>query len=90
MTDNKIWFWDLETLDLFTATFKNRDTKEIKQLVISKSKDERVQLFKFLKEEVTGLIGFNSIYFDAQIIEFMFRNPEAGSRRNKKLRSVEN
>lgn len=76
MEDKKIWFWDLETLDIFTATFKNRDTKEIKVFVISKSRDDREELFKFLKEQVIGLIGFNSIYFDAQVIEFMQRNPE--------------
>ena len=79
MEDKKIWFWDLETLDIFTATFKNRETKEIKQFVISKSRDDRKEFFTFLKDKVLGLIGFNSIYFDAQVLEFMYRNPTVTS-----------
>ena len=61
MIRREIWFYDLETLDIFTATFMHRDRDETRQFVISKSKDERVQLLKFLQEEVTGLIGYNCL-----------------------------
>ncbi len=71
----KVWVYDLETLDLFTATFIDRDSDETRVFVISKDKDERESLFKFLNEEVSGLIGYNSVNFDGQVIEYMFRNP---------------
>jgi hypothetical protein len=73
----KVWFWDLETLSLFTATFVDRDSDEIKQFVIADYKDEREKLFNFLDNEVLGLIGYNSLFFDAQIIEFLYRHPQA-------------
>lgn len=70
----KVWFWDLETLDIFTATFIDRDSDEVRTFVITKDEDEREALFNFLDIEVAGLIGYNSIYFDAQVIEFIYRN----------------
>ena len=73
--NKRVWVYDLETLDIFTATFIDRDSEETRVLVISKSKDEREELFRFLKEEVSGLIGYNSVHFDGQVIEYMFRNP---------------
>lgn len=72
----RFWVWDLETLDIFTATFLDRDSDEVRTFVISKEKDERDLLFEFLNEEVAGLIGYNSIYFDAQIIEYIYRYPK--------------
>lgn len=71
----KIWIYDLETLDLFTATFLDRDSDEIKAFVISNTRDDREQLFNFLNTEVQGLIGFNNCSFDMQILEYMFRHP---------------
>lgn len=72
----KIWFWDLETLNIFTATFVDKDSNEIRTFVISNTKDQRKELFEFLETEVVGLIGYNSIFFDAQIIEYMYRYPK--------------
>lgn len=74
-----IWIYDLETLDVFTGTFLHRDTREIVQFVISDKRDDREQLFEFLRSRVKGLIGFNCITFDAQILEYLFRNPSATS-----------
>lgn len=73
----KKWFWDLETLDIFTATFVGYDTEEIKTFVINdrSGKNEKKELFEFLENEVHILIGYNSIFFDAQIIEYMYRYP---------------
>lgn len=71
----RFWVWDLETLDIFTATFLDRDSDETRVFVISKTKDERKELFKFLDTEVSGLIGYNSIFFDAAVIEYMYRYP---------------
>lgn len=72
----RVWCFDLETLDIFTATFLDRDSDEIRQFVITKTKDERKELFHFLDNEVAGLIGYNSIFFDANIIEYMYRYPD--------------
>ena len=73
--NKRVWVYDLETLDLFTATFIDRDSDDTRVFVISKDKDERESFFKFLNEEVSGLIGYNSINFDGQVIEYMYRNP---------------
>ena len=73
----KTFVYDLETLPgIFTATFIDKDSDEERVFVITKEKDERKHLFKFLKEEVLALIGYNCIHFDAQILEYMFRRPE--------------
>lgn len=71
----KTWVWDLETLDLFTATFVDKDSDETRVFVISKTKNDKKELFKFLENEVAGLVGYNSIHFDAQVLEYIYRNP---------------
>ena len=71
----KVWVFDLETLSIFTATFLDRDSDEVRVFVISNTRDNRKELFEFLDNEVSGLIGYNSIFFDAQVIEYMYRNP---------------
>lgn len=73
----KTYVFDLETLNIFTATFIDKDSDDKRIFVIADYKDERKELFNFLNNEVAGLIGYNSIYFDAQIIEFLYRNPNA-------------
>jgi hypothetical protein len=72
----RMWIYDLETLNLFTATFMDRDSDEVRTFVFSKDKDERPQMFKFLSNEVQGLIGYNCLHFDAQILEYMYRYPD--------------
>lgn len=76
----RVWFWDLETLDIFTATFEDRDSDEIRQFVISKTRDDRKALFEFLSTEVAGLIGYNSIFFDAQVLEYIYRYPDCSAK----------
>ena len=72
----KTYIWDIETLDIFTATFVDKGSDEKRVFVISKTKDERKELFEFLNTEIAGLIGYNSIFFDAQVIEYMYRYPD--------------
>ena len=52
----KTWIYDLETLDIFTATFVDKDSDETKAFVIADSKDERLELFQFLDTEVQYII----------------------------------
>lgn len=75
----KTWVWDLETLKIFTATFIDKDSDEIRTFVISDYKDQRKELFEFLSTEIAGLIGYNSLYFDAQIIEHIYRFPNCSA-----------
>lgn len=84
----RVWVYDLETLDIFTATFIDRDSDDTRVFVISKSKDDREELFSFLKNEVGGLIGYNSVHFDGQIIEYMFRNPNCTAQEIKRYARI--
>lgn len=72
----RIWIWDIETLDIATFTFIDRDSDDIRTFVFSNTKDERPQMFEFLSKEVGGLVGYNSIHFDAQVLEYMYRYPK--------------
>lgn len=72
----RIWVYDLETLNIFTATFVDRDSDETRTFIIANYKDERESLFNFLNTEVDGLVGYNCLWFDAQILEFLYRNPK--------------
>lgn len=72
----RVWVWDLETLDLFTAYFIDRDSDEERVFVISESRDDKDSFFNFLENEVAGLIGYNSLHFDAQVLEYIYRNPK--------------
>lgn len=71
----RFWVWDVETLNIFTATFVDRDSDDKRVFVLTDTKNEILQLLEFLSTEVEGLIGYNSLYFDAQIIEYIYRNP---------------
>jgi hypothetical protein len=75
----KVWIWDLETLDIFTATFLDRDSDETRVFVIDNELDDKEQMFEFLDNEVGGLVGFNSINFDAQVLEYIYRNPDCSA-----------
>lgn len=80
----RTWVFDLETLNIFTATFIDKDSDEKRIFVIADYKDERKELFEFLDNEVAGLIGYNSLFFDSQIIEFLYRNPQATAKEIQK------
>ena len=72
----KIYVYDIECFyNCFTATFIDKDSDETRVFVIYKDIDQRKQLFEFLRTEVQGLIGFNCLNYDSQILEFLFRNP---------------
>lgn len=67
------WYYDLETLhDFFCGVFKNNDDVQIFE--ISYRKNESEQFIKFLQEECLGLIGYNNIAFDSQIIQYIWYN----------------
>jgi hypothetical protein len=74
MINKRVWVFDLETLSIFTATFIDRDSDDERLFVISENRDDRESFFNFLNNEVAGLVGYNSIHFDAQVLEYIYRN----------------
>ena len=68
----KVYVYDLETLpDLFTATFLDRDTDET--VVFHSNQDDYIKnMLSFLNTRVQGLIGYNCIAFDGQIIQDIY------------------
>jgi len=72
----KTWVYDLEVLPtVFTATFIDRDSDEKRVFVFNKDINDKHKLFVFLDEEVDGLIGYNCLHYDAQILHYLYRNP---------------
>ena len=70
--------YDLETMkNLFTACFLGLDTCTKKQFVLFNDKQEYTNLLSFLdscKDDKYTFVGFNNLYFDAQVIEFILSN----------------
>jgi len=64
--DKKVWVYDLEQLTNFhSAVFMERgNPKNVRTFVIHSSRNEMHEYYKFLQEEVSGLIGFNNVRFD--------------------------
>jgi hypothetical protein len=74
--NKKIYIYDLETLNIFTATFIDRDSDETRVFIYTEDINQIPEMIEFLNNEVAGLVGFNCINFDSQIIEFIYRNPD--------------
>lgn len=74
----RVWIYDLECYaQLFSATFIDRDSDETRVFWIYKNDDHRKELMDFLRNEVAGLVGYNCINYDSQLLEFLQRNPKA-------------
>lgn len=70
VSEKKIFVFDLEQLKNFhSATFMERDNpKNIRVFVIHSSRNDMHEYYKFLQEEVAGLIGFNNVRFDYPLL----------------------
>lgn len=68
----KVYIYDLETLpDLFTATFLGKDDNEV--VVFHSNQENYIKnLLTFLNTNVSGLIGYNCIAFDGQILQDIY------------------
>lgn len=72
------WVWDLEVLsNLFTFVARKLDSSQYKRFVIHKDVSTIDELMEFLKERPV-LIGYNSVNFDAQVIEMIYRRTLRG------------
>ena len=79
----RVWVYDLETFsNIFAATFIDAKSDDVKTFILTNDTNQLPELLTFLETKVLGLIGYNCLTFDAQIIEFLFRN------RFKKLTSL--
>ena len=71
----RVWVYDLETFpNIFAATFIDAKSDDVKTFILTEHTNQLTELLTFLETKVLGLIGYNCLTFDAQIIEFLFRN----------------
>lgn len=78
----QIWYYDLETLkDFFCGVFKCEN--DIRIFEISYRRNDIKELIEFLKTECSGLIGYNNINFDSQIIQYIWNNQYGSLTANK-------
>lgn len=71
----KVWIYDIEQFPNFhCATFKDRDSDNIKKFVLFQDKDDRVKYYRFLSDEVLGLIGFNCLNYDYPMLYYLLSN----------------
>lgn len=80
-----MWTYDIEVLvNCFLVCFKNRDTGEWRTFILWKDIDEIDEMIDFIKYEVKGLISFNGLNYDSQVIQFIInwqrKNSRYGSR----------
>ena len=74
---NDKYIYDVETfINFFCVTFYNVSTKEYSQYEISFRKNESSDLTKFMSN-VTHLIGFNNIDFDAPVLNYALHVPHS-------------
>lgn len=70
-----IYIYDIETYNnFFSATFKNYETKEIKQFVIFKNHNDLLSLIDFITNPNLWLAGYNNYSFDNQILKYLYDN----------------
>jgi hypothetical protein len=62
---------------MFTATFIDRDSEDCRVFVLHEDVNQIKELLRFLDNEVEGLIGYNCLYYDSQILEYLYKNPNA-------------
>jgi hypothetical protein len=84
MIQKQVFFWDLETLDIFTATFIAKDSDYCRVFVLSSTVNQIQEMIDFIDSEVSYLVGYNSIHFDAQVLEYIYRNPTCNAQNIRK------
>lgn len=78
MFDNA-WVFDIETYpNCFTLVARKLDSREYITFIIHESQNDLEALVEWLQSKPI-LIGFNSVSFDGQVIEFIWREPEKAS-----------
>ena len=72
----KVWVYDIECYSyIFLLVFIDINSDETRVFKVYKEIDERERLKTFLKDEVSGLVSYNGLHYDSQLIEYIYRNP---------------
>lgn len=75
MKDRGFYVMDIEQFGEFHCSiWYNIDTKETLEYVISEFRDDRKEYFRFLKNDVNKIIGFNVINYDYPVIHCLLDN----------------
>lgn len=70
--------YDIETyINYFGAIFKDVDTKEIKEFIVYKDRNDLPYLRQFILFDCEWLIGYNNFYFDNQLLNYIIHNDNA-------------
>lgn len=82
MTD---YIYDLETYpNCFSVVIGNADTRKCRTFEISFRKDQREELFEYLRmiyKTKGRMVGFNNIGFDYPVLHFLLKNQDATANR---------
>jgi hypothetical protein len=78
LVDKNIWFHDIEVFPNYSLfAFENKETEEIVTIEIHDR--DNGDLAQFLSTKIDdksiGLIGYNCLGYDGQVIEFILKNP---------------
>lgn len=75
MNKKKLLVFDIETLkSIFCVVFKDISNKKYYTFEISIRKNQVKELIHFLKNNVSGLIGYNNLFFDYPILHYILEN----------------
>ena len=70
-----IWIYDIETyINYFSVIFKNPKSQELKEFIIFEDINQIDELYYFITDSNKWLIGYNSMYFDNQLLNFIYRS----------------
>ena len=70
-----VWIYDIETfVNYFSVIFKNPKSKEVKEFIIFKERNDFEQIVTFITDRNKWLVGYNSYNFDNQLLSYMYNN----------------
>lgn len=75
--NKKVYCYDIECYPyVFLVVFIDINSDETHVFKIYKNIDERKRLKFFLENNVSGLVSYNGLNYDSQLIEYIYRNPD--------------
>lgn len=70
-----VYVFDIEVYsNFFSVIFKNIKTKEIQTFTIHSNRNDLNNLYKFINDAKKWFVGYNSHYYDNQILNYIYRN----------------
>jgi len=73
-----IHIYDIETyINYFGVIFKNVETKQIKEFIVYKDRNDFTELRRFILFEAEWLVGYNNFYFDNQLLNYIYHSDDA-------------